>query len=201
MPVASSPPRLRETKLDSPAAIVDKRRVDIDVSEGVASDRRRARRTTLIIDDILTPGHAGKNGGGIAEKKARPKVYAACTARRASDPPSSASASRPIEEVVVTDSVTAHRKRQRVPRNQVVLSVAGPLAARYLLDSRRDFPISELFFFLTADRRNATCVSAGPNGNETRKSYGPDHCRSSAPGNSGKKMQRGACAFTGKSLP
>ena len=66
-------------KLDSPLAIVDKRRVDIDVSEVMHLIGDVRGRTTLIIDDIIdTAGTLVKTAEALLKEGAT-KVYAACT--------------------------------------------------------------------------------------------------------------------------
>jgi len=42
-------------KLDAPLAIVDKRRVDVDVSEVMNLIETCVERSTLIVDDIMIP--------------------------------------------------------------------------------------------------------------------------------------------------
>ena len=54
-------------KMDSALAIVDKRRVEMDVTEVMHVIGDVKGRTCLILDDIIdTAGHAGEDGAGIA---------------------------------------------------------------------------------------------------------------------------------------
>src|SRR6202048_2578332 len=66
-------------KLDAPLAIVDKRRVDIDVSEVMPLIGDVRGRATLIIDDIIdTAGTLVKTAEALLKEGAT-KVFAACT--------------------------------------------------------------------------------------------------------------------------
>ncbi len=132
-------------KLDSPLAIVDKRRVDIDVSEVMHLIGDVRGRTTLIIDDIIdTAGTLVKTAEALLKEGAT-KVFAACTHAVLSGPAVERICKSSIEEVVVTDSVPLTEEAKRVPRIKV-LSVAG-LLARGIHSIHEETSISELFFF------------------------------------------------------
>ena len=61
-------------KLDAPLAIVDKRRVDVDVSEVMHLIGDVRGRSTLIVDDIIdTAGNAGENRRSPDSAKAQPR--------------------------------------------------------------------------------------------------------------------------------
>ena len=65
--------------MDSPLAIVDKRRIDVNVSEVMHLIGEVKDRTALIIDDIIdTAGTLVKTAEALLEHGAT-KVYAACT--------------------------------------------------------------------------------------------------------------------------
>jgi ribose-phosphate pyrophosphokinase len=66
-------------KLDAPLAIVDKRRVDVDVSEVMNLIGDVRGRSTLIVDDIIdTAGTLVKTAEALVREGAT-QVYAACT--------------------------------------------------------------------------------------------------------------------------
>ena len=114
-------------KMDVPLAIVDKRRVDVDVSEVMHLIGEIRGRTALIVDDIIdTAGTLVKTAEALLREGAV-AVYAGCTHAVLSGPAVARIGSSQIAEVVVTDSVPlseAGRKTQNIK----VLSVAELLA-------------------------------------------------------------------------
>ena len=131
-------------KLDSPLAIVDKRRVDIDVSEVMHLIGEVRGRATLIIDDIIdTAGTLVKTAEALLKEGAT-SVYAACTHPVLSGPAVERICASRIEEVIVTDSVPLSEAAKRVSRIKV-LSVAA-LLARGIHSIHEESSISELFF-------------------------------------------------------
>ena len=131
-------------KLNSPLAIVDKRRVDIDVSEVMNLIGDVRGRSTLIIDDIIdTAGTLVKTAEALLKEGAT-KVYAACTHPVLSGPAVQRICASQIEEVIVTDSVPLTAEAKKVSKIKV-LSVAG-LLARGIHSIHEETSISELFF-------------------------------------------------------
>jgi ribose-phosphate pyrophosphokinase len=131
-------------KLDAPLAIVDKRRVDVDVSEVMHLIGDVKRRPALIVDDIIdTAGTLVKTADALLREGAT-KVYAACTHAVLSGPAVQRICSSPIEEVVVTDSVPLSAEAKKVSKIKV-LSVAE-LLARGIRSIHEETSISELFF-------------------------------------------------------
>ncbi len=131
-------------KLDSPLAIVDKRRVDIDVSEVMHLIGDVRGRATLIIDDIIdTAGTLVKTAEALIKEGAT-KVYAGCTHPVLSGPAVKRICASAIEEVIVTDSVPLSPEAQQVAKIKV-LSVAE-LLARGIHSIHEETSISELFF-------------------------------------------------------
>jgi len=130
-------------RLDAPLAIVDKRRVDIDVSEvmHVIGDVRG--RPAVIIDDIIDTGGTLVKAAEALLKEGATKVYAACTHAVLSGPAVERIRHSPIEEVAVTDSVPLSAAAREVPRIKV-LSVAD-LLARGIRSIHEETSISELF--------------------------------------------------------
>jgi ribose-phosphate pyrophosphokinase len=131
-------------KLDSPLAIVDKRRVDIDVSEVMHLIGDVRGRSTLIIDDIIdTAGTLVKTAEALLKEGAT-KVYAACTHPVLSGPAVERICNSQIEEVIVTDSVPLSEAAKQVSKIKV-LSVAE-LLARGIHSIHEETSISELFY-------------------------------------------------------
>jgi ribose-phosphate pyrophosphokinase len=131
-------------KLNSPLAIVDKRRVDIDVSEVMNLIGDVRGRATLIIDDIIdTAGTLVKTAEALLKEGAT-KVYAGCTHAVLSGPAVERLCASQIVEVIVTDSVPLTEAAKKVSRIKV-LSVAE-LLARGIHSIHEETSISELFF-------------------------------------------------------
>jgi len=130
-------------KLDAPLAIVDKRRVDFNVTEVMHLIGDVKGRSALIVDDIIdTAGTLVKTADALLREGAI-QVYAACTHAVFSGPAVERIENSGITEVVVTDSVPiveAARKLKKVK----ILSVAD-LLARGIRSIHEETSISELF--------------------------------------------------------
>lgn len=130
-------------KMDAPLAIVDKRRIDVNVSAVMHLIGDVSGRPALIIDDIIdTAGTLVKTAESLIEHGAT-KVFAACTHPVLSGPAVARLAKSAIEEVVVTDSVPLNPAAQDLGKI-TVLSVA-PLLARGIQSIHEETSISELF--------------------------------------------------------
>ncbi len=130
-------------KLDAPLAIVDKRRVDVDVSEVMNLIGEVRGRVALVFDDIIdTAGTLEKTVEKLLKEGAT-KVYAACTHAVLSGPAVDRLCRSPMEEVVVTDSVPLSAAAKKVHKIKV-LSVAD-LLARGIRSIHEETSISELF--------------------------------------------------------
>jgi ribose-phosphate pyrophosphokinase len=130
-------------KLDAPLAIVDKRRVDVDVSEVMHLIGDVRGRVALIIDDIIdTAGTLVKTAEALFQEGAT-DVYAACTHAVLSGPAAERIGRSAIAEVVVTDSVPLNEAARQVQKIKV-LSVAE-LLARGIRSIHEETSISELF--------------------------------------------------------
>src|SRR6202035_2066031 len=93
-------------KLDAPLAIVDKRRVDMDVTEVMNLIGDVKGRSTLIVDDIIdTAGTLVKTADALIREGAT-QVFAACTHAVFSGPAVDRIVKSKITEVVATDSVS-----------------------------------------------------------------------------------------------
>jgi ribose-phosphate pyrophosphokinase len=130
-------------KMDAPLAIVDKRRVDIDVSEVMNLIGDVRGRTALIVDDIIdTAGTLVKTADALIREGAT-AVYAACTHAVLSGPAIERIAKSEIKEVVATDSVPLTEAAKQMGKIKV-LSVAD-LLARGIRSIHEETSISELF--------------------------------------------------------
>jgi len=130
-------------KLDAPLAIVDKRRVDVDVSEVMHLIGDVRGRTALIVDDIIdTAGTLVKTAEAL-RKEGATKVYAACTHAVLSGPAVERIAKSEITEIVATDSVPLNKNGSDLKKIRI-LSIAN-LLARGIRSIHEETSISELF--------------------------------------------------------
>lgn len=130
-------------KLGAPLAIVDKRRVDVDVAEVMNLIGDVRGRTTLIIDDIIdTAGTLVKTAEALMNEGAT-EVYAAATHAVLSGPAVERISKSCLKEVVVTNSVPLCEAGQKL-KSIRVLSIAG-LLARGIRSIHEETSISELF--------------------------------------------------------
>jgi ribose-phosphate pyrophosphokinase len=130
-------------KIDAPLAIVDKRRIDVNVSEVMHLIGDVKGRPALVIDDMIdTAGTLVKTAEALLENGAT-KVFAACTHAVLSGPSVERITKSKMEEVVVTDSVPLSDEARKVSRIKV-LSVAE-LLARGIQSIHEETSISELF--------------------------------------------------------
>jgi ribose-phosphate pyrophosphokinase len=130
-------------RMDAPLAIVDKRRIDVNVSEVMNLIGDVKGRPALVIDDIIdTAGTLVKTAEALIEHGAT-KVFAACTHPVLSGPAAERITKSAIEEVVVADSVPLNEAARKVSKIKV-LSVA-PLLARGIQSIHEETSISELF--------------------------------------------------------
>jgi ribose-phosphate pyrophosphokinase len=130
-------------KLGAPLAIVDKRRVDLDVTEVMNLIGDVKGRSTLIVDDIIdTAGTLVKTADALLREGAT-QVFAACTHAVLSGPAAERIANSRITEVVATDSVPLSEAAKKL-KNVTILSVAD-LLARGIRSIHEETSISELF--------------------------------------------------------
>lgn len=130
-------------KMDSALAIIDKRRVAMDVSEvmHVIGDVRD--RTAVILDDIIdTAGTLVKTAEALKEHGAR-RVLACASHAVLSGPALERLGCSPVEEVVVTDSVPLSEAAKAEPRIKV-RSIAGLLGAA-IRSIHEETSVSSLF--------------------------------------------------------
>jgi len=130
-------------KLGAPLAIVDKRRVDLDVTEVMNLIGDVRGRSTLIVDDIIdTAGTLVKTADALMREGAT-QVYAACTHAVFSGPAVERIENSVIAEVVATDSVPLCEAAKHLKKIKI-LSVAE-LLARGIRSIHEETSISELF--------------------------------------------------------
>ncbi|MFZ0820104.1 MAG: ribose-phosphate pyrophosphokinase [Candidatus Acidiferrales bacterium] len=130
-------------KLDAPLAIVDKRRVDVDVAEVMNLIGDVRGRTALVVDDIIdTAGTLVKTAEALLAEGAT-AVYAAATHAVMSGPAVERISKSQLKEVVVTNSVPLSEGAKKL-KNVTVLSVAE-LFARGIRNIHEETSISELF--------------------------------------------------------
>jgi len=130
-------------KMDAALAIVDKRRVDINVAEvmHVIGDVRG--RTCLLIDDLIdTSGTLVKTASALMENGAS-EVYACASHPVLSGPAVSNLANSCIKEVVVTNTIPLREAARQEPKIKV-LSIAG-LIGRAIQANHEETSVSRLF--------------------------------------------------------
>jgi ribose-phosphate pyrophosphokinase len=135
-------------KMDAALAIVDKRRIEMNVTEvmHVIGDVRG--RTCLIIDDLIdTAGTLVKTAAALIENGAT-SVYACCSHPVLSPPAVENIAGSAIREVVVTNTIplTPDAEAARVEKGGKirVLSIAG-LIGRAIQSIHEETSVSKLF--------------------------------------------------------
>jgi len=135
--------RFMAKKMEAPLAIVDKRRVDMNVAEVMHMIGDVAGRPALVIDDMIdTAGTLVKTTEALLREGAT-AVYAAATHAVLSGPAVERICQSDITEVAVTDSIPLSAEARKVDKIKV-LSVAE-LLARGIRSIHEESSISELF--------------------------------------------------------
>src|SRR5271170_1961579 len=130
-------------KIDAPLAIVDKRRVEMNVAEVMNVIGDVNGRTCLVIDDLIdTAGTLVKVAQALVENGAT-TVYACCSHPVLSGPAVENLVNSPITEVVVTNTIPLSEEARRVPKIKV-LSIAG-LIGRAIQSIHEETSVSRLF--------------------------------------------------------
>ena len=131
-------------KVDAALAIVDKRRVEMNVAEVMHVIGDVNGRTCLIIDDLIdTAGTLVKTAAALMENGAI-EVYACSSHPVLSGPAVSNIRNSVIREVVVTNTIPLTRRRRRWNRKIRVLSIAG-LIGRAIQSIHEETSVSKLF--------------------------------------------------------
>ena len=130
-------------KVDAALAIVDKRRVEMNVAEVMNVIGDVKGRTCLIIDDLIdTAGTLAKTATALLENGAI-DVYACASHPVLSGPAVQNIAQSAIREVVVTNTIPLTEEAKREPKIRV-LSIAG-LIGRAIQANHEETSVSKLF--------------------------------------------------------
>jgi ribose-phosphate pyrophosphokinase len=130
-------------KVDAALAIVDKRRVEMNVAEVMHVIGDVHGRTCLIIDDLIdTAGTLVKTATALKENGAT-EVYACSSHAVLSGPAVENIAKSVIREVVVTNTIPLNEEAKREPKIRV-LSIAG-LIGRAIQANHEETSVSKLF--------------------------------------------------------
>ncbi len=130
-------------KMDAALAIVDKRRIEMNVAEVMNVIGDVKGRTCLIIDDLIdTAGTLVKVAQALVDKGAN-TVYACCSHPVLSGPAVENLVNSPITELVVTNTIPLTEAARQVPKIKV-LSIAG-LIGRAIQSSHEETSVSRLF--------------------------------------------------------
>jgi ribose-phosphate pyrophosphokinase len=130
-------------KMDSALAIVDKRRVEMNVAEVMNVIGDVNGRTCLVIDDLIdTAGTLVKTASALIEKGAS-KVYACASHPVLSGPAVENLSQSHFTEVVVTNTIPLSEAAKNEPKIKV-LSVAG-LIGRAIQAIHEEASVSKLF--------------------------------------------------------
>jgi ribose-phosphate pyrophosphokinase len=130
-------------KMDAALAIVDKRRVEMNVAEVMHVIGDVNGRTCLVIDDLIdTAGTLVKTAAALIENGAT-AVYACCSHPVFSDPAIENIAKSAITQVVVTNTIPLSEAALREPKIHM-LSIAG-LIGRAIQSIHEETSVSKLF--------------------------------------------------------
>ena len=130
-------------KMDSALAIMDKRRVEMNVAEIMHVIGDVQGRTCLVIDDLIdTAGTLVKTASALMENGAS-AVYACCSHPVLSGPAVENIAQSCITEVVVTNTIPLNETARNEPKIRV-LTIAG-LIGRAIQAIHEEASVSRLF--------------------------------------------------------
>lgn len=130
-------------KMDSALAIVDKRRVDVNVAEVMHVIGDVKGRTCLVIDDLIdTAGTLVKTAYALLDNGAT-AVYACASHAVLSGPAAENISKSPITEVVVTNTIPLSEAAHKEPKIRV-LTIAG-LIGRAIQSIHEETSVSKLF--------------------------------------------------------
>jgi ribose-phosphate pyrophosphokinase len=130
-------------KMEAALAIVDKRRVEMNVAEVMHVIGDVNGRTCLVIDDLIdTAGTLVKTASALLENGAT-AVYACCSHPVFSPPAIENISQSPITQVVVTNTIPLSEAAEREPKIKK-LSIAG-LIGRAIQSIHEETSVSRLF--------------------------------------------------------
>ncbi len=131
-------------KMDSALAIVDKRRVEMDVTEVMHVIGDVKGRSCLILDDIIdTAGTLVKTAKALLGESGAREVHACATHAVLSGPAVERISRSGLTEVVVTNTIPLSEAAQKEPKI-VVRSIAG-LIGRAIQSIHEETSVSKLF--------------------------------------------------------
>jgi ribose-phosphate pyrophosphokinase len=130
-------------KMDAALAIMDKRRVEVNVAEIMHVIGDVEGQTCLVIDDLIdTAGTLVKTAAALMEKGAN-EVYACCSHPVLSGPAVENISKSCIKELVVTNTIPLNAEAKAEPKIKV-LSIAG-LIGRAIQSIHEETSVSKLF--------------------------------------------------------
>jgi ribose-phosphate pyrophosphokinase len=130
-------------KMDAALAIVDKRRVEMNVAEVMHVIGDVNGRTCLVIDDLIdTAGTLVKTAQALLDSGAT-AVYACCSHPVLSGPAVDNIRNSPLTEVVVTNTIPLSDAAKHLPKIKV-LTIAG-LIGRAIQSIHEETSVSKLF--------------------------------------------------------
>ncbi len=130
-------------KIDAPLAIVDKRRVEMNVAEVMNVIGDVNGRTCLVIDDLIdTAGTLVKTASALMENGAS-AVYSCASHAVLSGPAVENVSQSCIKEVVVTNTIPLNEAARKEPKIKV-LTIAG-LIGRAIQSIHEETSVSKLF--------------------------------------------------------
>jgi ribose-phosphate pyrophosphokinase len=130
-------------KMDAPLAIVDKRRVEMNVAEVMHVIGDVSGRSCLLIDDLIdTAGTLVKTAAALKESGAS-RVFACASHAVLSGPAIENLTNSEIEQVVVTNTIPLNEAAKKEPKI-VVRTIAG-LIARAIQSIHEETSVSKLF--------------------------------------------------------
>jgi ribose-phosphate pyrophosphokinase len=130
-------------KVDAALAIVDKRRVEMNVAEVMNVIGDVHGRTCLVIDDLIdTAGTLVKTAAALIQNGAS-QVFACCSHPVLSGPAVDNISKSAIREVVVTNTIPLNDEAKKEPKIRV-LSIAG-LIGRAIQANHEETSVSKLF--------------------------------------------------------
>ena len=130
-------------KMESPIAILDKRRTDVNVAEVMHVIGDVKGRTCLILDDLIDTAGTLVNAAEALLGAGARKVYACASHPVLSGPAIERISKSRLEQVVVTNTIPLTAAGRNEPKIKV-LSIAG-LLARAIQSIHEETSVSTLF--------------------------------------------------------
>ena len=130
-------------KMESPIAILDKRRTDVNVAEVMHVIGDVKGRTCLILDDLIDTAGTLVNAAEALLGAGAAKVYACASHPVLSGPAIERISKSRLEQVVVTNTIPLTAAGRNEPKIKV-LSIAG-LVARAIQSIHEETSVSTLF--------------------------------------------------------